>query len=150
MYRISDMFAFGGGCQGSGCKSPPPARGRQQGQDEFFYNGFFLSTREWEGALTTGRPCAQSNGTSPGEPAAVGMRNRGGGDPFTLGRGSGAGQPVVTACTQQGDKTNGNKLPGLCSHGDPPPVQGGGGLNSRVTTGGEGHLCGILWDCGCH
>jgi hypothetical protein len=79
MDQISDLFALRGGRQGSGCKSPPPARGRQQARTTFCLLGVSLSTQEWEGPLIVGLLCAQSNGTSLGELAVAGMRNWGGG-----------------------------------------------------------------------
>jgi hypothetical protein len=126
MDRISDMFAFGGGRRGSGCKSPPPpARSRQQGQDDFSYNGGFSFNSGVGRGSDRGVPTRTIQWDLAGGTGGNGDEEPGGGDPFTLCRGSGAGQPVATACTQQGDTAGGNAPPGLRGHGDPPPVQGG-------------------------
>jgi hypothetical protein len=126
MDRISDLFAFGGGCLGVGANPLRPRGVASRGRTTSRIMGVSLSTQEWEGPLTMGLPCAQSNGTSPGEPAAVGMRNPGGGgNPFTLGRESSAGQPVATNCTQQGETAEGTAPPGPQGLGDQRPVQGG-------------------------
>ncbi len=56
MDRISDLFAFRGGHQGSGRKSPPPPQGRQQGQEDVSYNGFFSLNLGVGGASDRGVP----------------------------------------------------------------------------------------------
>ncbi len=125
MDQISDLFAFGGGCRGSGRKSPPPVRGCQQGEDNFSYNGGFSLNSGVGGASDHGMPMCTIQWDLPRGTRGGGDDGLGGGDPFTFGRGSGAGQPFATTRTQQGETANGPAPPGPCSLGDPPPIQGG-------------------------
>jgi hypothetical protein len=111
MDRISDLFAFGGGRRGSGRESPPPARGRQQGQDDFSYTGGFSLNSGMGGASDRGAPMHTIHWDLPGGTGGGGDEEPGGGDPFTLARGSGAVQLVATACTQQGEAANGTAPP---------------------------------------
>jgi hypothetical protein len=122
---ISDLFAFRGRCQGSGCESPPPARGRQQGQDNFLYTVDFSLNWGTGGASDRGAPTCTIQWDLPRGTSSGGDEEPRGGGLFALGRGSGAGQLVATAHTQQGETADRTTPPGLHGIGDPPPIQGG-------------------------
>jgi hypothetical protein len=125
MDQISDLFAFGGRRRGSGRESPPPVWGCPLGQDNFSYTEDFSLNSGTGGALDRGSSMCTIQWDLPRGTGGGRDEEPGGGDPFTLGRGSGAVQPVATAHTQQGETANGTALPGLCGLGNPPPVQGG-------------------------
>jgi hypothetical protein len=88
---ISDLFAFGGRRQGSGHESPPPVRGRQQGQDNILFTGGFSLNLGMGGASDPGAPTRTIQWDLLWVTGGSGDEKTRGGDPFTLGRGSGAG-----------------------------------------------------------